>query len=293
MKKALLQLHIAIFLAGFTGVLGRLITMNEALLVWYRMLFSALFLLVLSFFSKKIKLLPWHQALPLVGIGAIVALHWVFFYGSVKYANVSVSLVCFSSVGFFSSFLDPWISKRRVDGMELLLGLMVMVGVYLIFHFDQGYRLGILFGVISSLLAAIFPILNKKLIDKHDAETITFYEIGGGWLSLNLVVPFYLQFISFPSYFPHLKDFLWLLVLSLFCTVLAFNLSVRALKKISPFTVNLSYNLEPVYGILLAFLIYKEHMALGFSFYAGLFIIFLTVVIQSFRVWKTRENSIT
>jgi drug/metabolite transporter (DMT)-like permease len=290
MKKAFLQLHAAIFLAGFTGVLGRLITINEGLLVWYRMFFSAVFLLALSFFSKKIKFLPWRQALPLIGIGAIVALHWVFFYGSVKYANVSVSLVCFSTMGFFSAFLDPLISKRKMDLVEILLGLMVMFGVYLIFHFDQAYRWGIFYGIVSSILAAIFTIINKKYVDKHDAQTITFYELGGGWLSLNFVLPFYLQIVDFSSYFPSLSDFLWLLVLSLFCTVLAFNLSIKALKKISPFTVNLSYNLEPVYGILLAFVIYKEHLELGLSFYAGLFVIFLTVVIQSIRVWKTRGN---
>jgi drug/metabolite transporter (DMT)-like permease len=290
MKKAFLQLHAAIFLAGFTGVLGRLITMNEGLLVWYRMFLSVLFLLALSFFSKKIKFLPWRQALPLVGIGAIVALHWVFFYGSVKYANVSVSLVCFSTMGFFSSFIDPWISKRKMDLMEVLLGLMVMLGVYLIFHFDQEFRLGIVYGIISSILGATFTILNKKYVDKHDAQVITFYELGGGWLSLNFILPFYLQFVSFSSFMPNVSDFLWLLVLSLLCTVLAFNLSIRALKKISPFTVNLSYNLEPVYGIVLAFIIYKEHMDLGLSFYMGLFIIFLTVVLQSARVWKTRGN---
>lgn len=292
MKKAFLQLHAAVFLAGFTGVLGRLITINEGLLVWYRMFFSALFLLALSFFTKKIKFLPWRQALPLIGIGSIVALHWVFFYGSVKYANVSVSLVCFSTMGFFSSFLDPWISKRKMDLMEVLLGLMVMLGVYLIFHFDQEFRLGILYGIISSILGATFTILNKKYVDEHDAQVITFYELGGGWLSLNFILPFYLQFVSFSSFLPGVSDFLWLLILSLLCTVLAFNLSIRALKKISPFTVNLSYNLEPVYGIILAFVMYKEHMELGLSFYIGLFIIFLTVVLQSARVWKTRGNSI-
>jgi drug/metabolite transporter (DMT)-like permease len=290
MKKAFIQLHIAIFLAGFTGVLGRLITINEGLLVWYRMFFAAIFLIVVSFFGRRIKWLPWRQALPLIGIGAIVALHWVFFYGSVKYANVSVSLVCFSTMGFFSAFLDPLISKRKMDLIEILLGLMVMLGVYLIFHFDQGYRWGILYGIISSILAAIFTILNKKYVDKHDAQVITFYELGGGWLSLNFILPFYLQFVEYSSFLPDLSDFLWLLVLSLLCTVLAFNLSVRALKKISPFTINLSYNLEPVYGILLAFVIYHEHLELGLSFYTGLFIIFLTVVLQSLRVWKTKVN---
>jgi drug/metabolite transporter (DMT)-like permease len=292
MKKAFLQLHLAVFLAGFTGVLGRLITINEALLVWYRMFLSALILLAISMFTKKIKLLHWKEMLPLIGIGGIIALHWVSFYGSIKYANISVALVCFSSVGFFSSFLDPLISNRKIIMTEVLLGLMVMLGVYLIFHFDQHFRTGILFGIISAFLATLFPILNKRFVGKHGADTITFYEIGGGWMVLNLVVPIYLLYTPVDSYLPNAKDLLWLLFLSLFCTVLAFNMSVRALSRISPFTVNLSFNLEPVYGILLAFLIYNEHKMLGPSFYVGISIIILTVVLQTLKVWRDSKTQL-
>jgi len=292
MKKAFLQLHLAVFLAGFTGVLGRLITINEALLVWYRMFFSALILLAISIFTKKIKLLHWKEMLPLIGIGGIIALHWVSFYGSIKYANISVALVCFSAVGFFSSFLDPLISRRKLVMTEVLLGSLVMFGVYLIFHFDQHFRTGILFGIISAFLATIFPILNKRFVGKHDADTMTFYEIGGGWMVLNFVVPVYLIFIPVATYLPSAKDLFWLLFMSLFCTVLAFNLSVRALSKVSPFTVNLSFNLEPVYGILLAFLIYNEHKMLGPSFYVGISIIILTVVLQTLKVWRDSKTQL-
>lgn len=290
MRKAFIQLHVAVLLAGFTGVLGRLISINESLLVWYRMFFSVVFLLILTLFTKKITKLSIRQMAPLLGIGAIIALHWVTFYGSVKYANVSVSLVCFSAVGFFSALLDPLISKRKFKVIELLLGLMVILGVYLIFHFDQNFRTGIIFGVISAFLASLFPIFNKKYVTTHNPDTITFYEMAGGWLILNLVVPVYIQFMPVASILPNFMDLVWLLVLSLFCTVLAFNLSVRALSSISPFTVNLSFNLEPVYGILLAFLLFKEHLEVGFSFYAGLFIIFLTVVIQSIRVARNHAD---
>lgn len=154
-------MHAAIFLAGFTGVLGRLIELNEALLVWYRMMFAAVALLIL-FYNKKIFKTNMFDAFSLIGIGGIIALHWVTFYGSIKYANVSVSLVCFSAIGFFSAILDPIISKRKFEWMEMLLGCMVIIGIYLMFHFDPRFRTGILFGIISSLLAAIFPILNKK-----------------------------------------------------------------------------------------------------------------------------------
>lgn len=286
MKKAFLQLHAAIFLAGFTGVLGRLIELNEALLVWYRMMFAAVALLILFFTTKKIFKTNMFDAFSLIGIGGIIALHWVTFYGSIKYANVSVSLVCFSAIGFFSAILDPIISKRKFEWMEMLLGCMVIIGIYLMFHFDPRFRTGILFGIISSLLAAIFPILNKKMMQKQQPETITLYEMFGGFLILTALLPFYLMYYPSQQILPTIPDFLWLLVLSLFCTVLAFNLSVRSLSKISPFTVNLSFNLEPVYGIALAFLFFKEYKEVGLSFYIGIAIIFLTVVIQTLRVYK-------
>lgn len=286
MKKAFLQLHAAIFLAGFTGVLGRLIELNEALLVWYRMMFAAVALLILFFTTKKIFKTNMLDAFSLIGIGGIIALHWVTFYGSIKYANVSVSLVCFSAIGFFSAILDPIISKRKFEWMEMLLGCMVIIGIYLMFHFDPRFRTGILFGIISSLLAAVFPILNKKMMQKQQPETITLYEMSGGFLILTALLPFYLMYYPSQQILPTLPDFLWLLVLSLFCTVLAFNLSVRSLSKISPFTVNLSFNLEPVYGIALAFLFFKEYKEVGLSFYIGIAIIFLTVVIQTLRVYK-------
>ncbi|MEY4114894.1 MAG: hypothetical protein RLZ76_1587 [Bacteroidota bacterium] len=286
MKKAFLQLHAAIFLAGFTGVLGRLIELNEALLVWYRMMFASIALLILYFSTKKISKANLHDTSVLMGIGGIIALHWVSFYGSIKYANVSVSLVCFSAIGFFSAILDPLISKRKFEWIELFLGGVVIIGIYLMFHFDPRFRIGILFGIVSSLLAAVFPILNKQMMQKHQPETITLYEMTGGFFILTVLLPFYLAYFPTQQLLPTIPDFLWLLVLSLFCTVLAFNLSVRSLSKISPFTVNLSFNLEPVYGIALAFIFFKEYKEVGLSFYIGIAIIFLTVVIQTLRVYK-------
>jgi drug/metabolite transporter (DMT)-like permease len=294
MKKAFLQLHAAIFLAGFTGILGRLITLNEGLLVWYRMLLSTLGLLALAAISGSISRPGKGRWLPLVVVGAVVGLHWVFFYGSIKYANVSIGLVCFSAVGFFTALLDPLMSGRRVNAVEVSLGLLVMLGIYLIFHFDRQYQAGIIMGVLSALLAALFTIFNKKLIQQHGTDTVTLYEMGGGWLVLTLVLPFYIYRFPPDHFLPSLSDFFWLLFLSLLCTVLAFRLSLDALKKISPFTINLSYNLEPVYGILLAFVVYQENKYLGKGFYIGFGIILLTVLLQSWRVWKIhRKRSIS
>jgi drug/metabolite transporter (DMT)-like permease len=292
MKKAFFQLHIAVFLAGFTGILGRLITLNEGLLVWYRMMFSTMALLLLASFFGGIPKAGKGKWLPLLGVGAIVALHWVFFYGSIKYANVSISLVCFSAVGFFTSLLDPIMSHRRFNYIEVALGILVMLGIYLIFHFEGQFKVGIILGVISSLLAASFTILNKKLIGQHGTNTVTLYEMGGGTLALTLLLPFYIYQFPPDHFIPTWNDFFWLMILSLLCTVLAFRLSLDALKKISPFTVNLSYNLEPVYGILLAFAVYQENKFLGKGFYIGFGIILLTVILQSWRVWKISRTSL-
>jgi drug/metabolite transporter (DMT)-like permease len=289
MRNAFLQLHAAVFLAGFTGVLGRLIELNEGWLVWYRMLLSAVLLLLLMLLRKQSIRIEKKFLLRCIGIGALIALHWVFFYGSVKYANVSIALVCFAATGSFTAFLEPLILKRRIDLTEVLLGLLVLLGIYLIFHFDVQYKTGILFGVAAAFLSALFPIYNKKLIQHVPVSALTLYELSGGWLLLSLVLPFYLQFSPATKHLPSLNDWFWLLMLALFCTVLAVQLSVNALKKISPFTANLTYNLEPVYGIALAFLIYHEEKELGDGFVWGILLIVASVVIQTLRVWKERK----
>ena len=289
MRNAFLQLHAAVFLAGFTGVLGRLIELNEGWLVWYRMLLSAILLLLLMLLRRQTIRIEKKYLLRCIGIGALIALHWVFFYGSVKYANVSIALVCFAATGSFTAFLEPIILKRKIDLLEVLLGLLVLLGIYLIFHFDVQYKTGILLGVAAAFLSALFPIYNKKLIQHVPVSALTLYELSGGWLLLSFILPFYLEFSPATKYLPSLSDWFWLLMLALFCTVLAVQLSVNALKKISPFTANLTYNLEPVYGIALAFLIYHEEKELGDGFVWGILLIVASVVIQTLRVWRERR----
>ncbi len=170
--KAFLQLHAAVFLAGFTGVLGRLIELNEGWLVWYRMLLSALILLLIFLFRKQSIRIERKHLVKCFSIGALIALHWVFFYGSVKYANVSIALVCFAATGSFTAFLEPLILKRRLDIVEVLLGVLVLLGIYLIFHFDVQYKIGILLGVAAAFLSALFPIF-FSIISKCIEENIT------------------------------------------------------------------------------------------------------------------------
>jgi drug/metabolite transporter (DMT)-like permease len=284
MKKAFIQLHVAVFLAGFTAILGKLITLHEGMLVWYRMLITAVTLMALLYFKKELQRLSLKNIFKIFSVGAIVALHWLTFYGSIKYSNVSVSLTCLSAIGFFTAFLDPIIMRRRIDITEVFLGMLAIAGIYLIFDFYPQYKLGILFGIISALLASLFPILNKNLLKEFSPKTVTLYEMCGGVIALTFIMPLYLKLFRAEYYFPTISDWLWLLVLSWLCTVFAFILSLNALKKVSPFTANLAYNLEPVYGIILAFIIFKENKYLSAGFYYGLGLILLAVILQMLRV---------
>jgi drug/metabolite transporter (DMT)-like permease len=290
MKKAFLQLHIAVFLAGFTAILGKLIELNEGLLVLYRMLLSVMILGIIMLVQGKMTKISWIDFFKITGVGLILALHWLTFYGSIKYANASVGVVCISASGFFSAIFEPMILKKRFDVMNLFLGLMSVVGILIIFGFHQHFKVGILFGIISAIGSALFPIFNKQLLQKHHAQTLTFYELSGGVILLSAVLPFYFMKFS-PTYFvPNVTDIFWLVILAGFCTVLTFNLQLSALKKISAFTSNLMYNLEPVYGVIFAFAILKEHQMFNGYFYLGLGLIFLAVFIQMRRE-KNRENS--
>lgn len=290
MKKAFLQLHIAVFLAGFTGLLGRLITLNEAMLVWYRLLLSAATMWCLFGYQKKIQPISKKEIVAIVTVGGVAALHWLSFYGSIKYANISVALVCFSAVGFFTAVFEPLINNHRFNKTDLLLGLLVMLGIYIIFQFDPSYKIGIAVGLVSALLGALFPVYNRRFMQRMNAETLLTWQMSGGFLVLTALLPFYLYLFPTQYFIPVLSDWFWLLVLSWLCSVWAFRLSANALKKISAFTVNLTYNLEPVYGILLAFVVYQENKELKNSFYIGLAIILLAVLLQTARIYKQHKK---
>ena len=286
MKNAFIRLHIAVFLAGFTAVLGRLIALNEGLLVWYRLLITVLVLGGLLFFKKEMKMLPVKDMLRLAGVGGVIAFHWVSFYGSVKYGNISVALVCLSASGFFSSLLEPLILQKRVIIPELLLGVMAIAGIYIIFDFHPQFKIGILYGILAAFASALFPIFNKQLLNRFSPRTLTFYEMGGGLIVLTLLLPFYLRQTVVLYYIPTWQDAGWLIVLAVLCTVVCFDLQLRALQKISAFTVNLMYNLEPLYGIILAFVFFGEGKMFHNEFYPGVALIVLAIVFQMYRISK-------
>jgi len=284
MKKAFLQLHLSVFLAGFTGILGKLISLNEGLLVWYRLLITSITLYILFRLQGTFKKLPWKDILPIGSTGVVVTLHWLFFYGSIKYSNVSIAVVCFSLTSLFTAIFDPLINRRRFDVAEMLLSMLTLLGIVLIFHFDTQYRTGIILGIISAMFAALFTVFNKRLIKRFDNYTITFYELSAGFLVLSIAMPFYIHLFPVASLLPSSMDLLYLFILAWFCTILMYLLSMSALKKISPFTVNLCFNLEPVYSIILAFILFHENKSLNNAFYAGLSCIILSVGLQMLRV---------
>jgi drug/metabolite transporter (DMT)-like permease len=288
MRKAFIQLHIAVLLAGFTGILGKLITLNAGLLVWYRLLLTAISLWLLALLRRQDIRIDRRDLWRIIGIGGIAAMHWVAFYGSIKYSNVSVGLLCFSAIGFFTAIIEPLVLGHRLDVVELLLGLLVIVGIFFIFRVDPHFKTGIVLGLISSVLASLFPVLNKRILRRVPAETVTLYELSGGFLVLTVFMPVYLWLFPVPSLLPGLADLGWLLVLSWACTVLAFNLGLLALQKISAFTVSLTYNLEPVYGILLAFVVFREDRYFNRGFYVGLGIILASIVLQTKRLWRRK-----
>lgn len=294
MKQAFIKLHLSVFIAGFTGIFGKLITLNEGLLVWYRLLItSALLLLIIKFTNKRIKI-PFRDVLKIAGVGLLLTMHWLFFYASIKYSNVSIGVVCFSMSGFFTAIFEPVINRRRISFRELFFSIIALCGIALIFHFDTRYRTGIILGTISSALAALFVIMNKRVTSSngYSWQGNLFYEILGGFIGLSLLLPVYLHFFPVESFIPSTLNLFYLLLFSVFCTIGLYMLQIQALKHISAFTLNLSYNLEPVYSIILAMIIFKEGRDLDFSFYLGLSLIVASVIVQIYSVRRERQKAI-
>ena len=284
-KKGFVQLHLSVLLAGFTGLFGRLITLNEVDIVWYRMLFTSCILFVFTGLPR----VGWRKFLQLCGCGALLGLHWMLFYGSIKASNVSIGVICFSLIGFFTAIFEPLIFKKRLSGWELLFSLITVAGVLCIFSLDARYRYGIMIGVVSSAVCALYAICNKKASVGVRSRTVLMYQMSGGLVLVSAMIPFYLM--VFPSQQPVVvipdgSNLWFMLCHALFCTVGMYLLQIQALKRLSAFTVNLTYNLEPCYTIILAFLIFGEGREINFSFYLGIALILLSVFLQSMKAWR-------
>lgn len=284
-EKGFVQLHASVLLAGFTGLFGRLITLNEVDIVWYRMLFTSCVLIVFTGLPR----VGWRKFLQLSGCGALLGFHWILFYGSIKASNVSIGVICFSLIGFFTAIFEPMIFKKRFSWVELLFSLITVAGVLCIFSLDARYRYGISIGIVSSAVCALYAICNKKVSVGVRSRTVLMYQMAGGLVAVTAIAPLYL--LVFPSgqpvmVIPDGSNLWWMLCHALLCTVAMYILQIQTLKRLSAFTVNLTYNLEPCYTIALAFLIFGEGREINFSFYLGLTLILLSVLLQTRRAWK-------
>lgn len=289
-KRSLIQLHIFVFLAGLTAPIGNLIQLNGLVLVFYRMLLTVLALLPIYLMHQQASPISLKDKVKLMLIGVLIAIHWVCFYGSIKLANVSIALVCISSVGIFTAVLEPLIFKSKFIWNDILIGLLSLIGILFIFQFDIHFRTGILVGLVSALFASIFTIINKRLTDQYTTQTIQTFEMFGGFGFLAIVILCINTYQHNAFVIPTQRDWFWLIILSLVCTVLANHLMLNALKKISAFTLNVTLNLEPVYGIILAILLFQEHKQMGKGFYIGIVLIAISVMLQMFRVLHQQQS---
>lgn len=292
MKKKYLLLQFAVVIAGFTGVFGKLISLNEVLLVWYRVAFSAMgALAVLLVVKPKVKL-RIKDCLKIGRVGLLLTAHWLFFYASIRYANISVGVVCFCLTSFFTAFLSPLINRKRFVLTEVFFSLLTLTGISLIFGFDSSFRTGIILGVISSCFSALYTIFNERLVKHYDSIQINFYQMLSGTIGLGALLPLYLHFFPVRVLIPGPRDTIYLIFLALVCTVGLYIMFAESLKRIPAFTVNMSFNLEPVYSIILAFIIFGESKQLNIGFYLGLVVVIASVFIQPFVAPVKKENTL-
>ncbi len=275
--RAWLQIHFCVILWGFTAILGRLITLPAATLVWWRMVLVAGALLLVRGFWVGLRRMSGRLIWIYAGIGVVVALHWLTFYGSVKLSNASVAATCMALTPVFVAFVEPWIARRPFDARELLFGLAVIPGVALVVGgTPSGMRLGIAIGVLSAFFVSIFGSLNKRFIGHSDALSVTGIEMGAGALVMTLLVPL---LVSQQEWWmlPARQDAIYLVALAMGCTLLPFALSLVALRELSAFTTALAINMEPVYAIMLAIVLLGEQRELDASFYIGVAVILVVV----------------
>ncbi len=281
--KDYIRLHFVVWIWGFTAILGALITIPAVEIVFYRTLFASLALFVLLRWRNHALKLPWRVFLPILGTGLLISAHWILFFAAARVANVSVCLAGMATCSLWTSFLEPVINRRPVRLFEVLLGLLGFLGLYVIFQFDfdASYKWGIIMAVASAFLGALFTVFNGRFIKHHNAYTITLYEMAGACAGTVMFFPVYSSLMTENGLqlMPAPMDWAYLLILSLVCTVFAFSESVTLMKRLSAFVVNLTVNLEPVYGIVLALLLFAEKEVMPANFYIGTGIILLSVLI--------------
>jgi drug/metabolite transporter (DMT)-like permease len=297
--KDLFQLHFIILLWGFTAILGLLIKIPAFDLVFYRTLLASAGLIVIIFIGKFRFNVGRKDFLKLAGTGVLVAGHWILFFESARVSTASISLAGLSTISFWTSLLEPIMKKQKIQWLELLLGILVIFGLYLIFHFEFGFAVGMIMSLVSAFFGAVFTVINSKITHRHNEYVITFYEMVAASLTTALFIIIYsLFFLSDRHLFvlPSALDWFYLALLAFVCTVYPYSVSVELMKRISAFMMNLSVNLEPVYGIILAVIIFGEKEKMNSGFYMGTAVILLSVIIYPVlrrrqRKWKLAVGS--
>lgn len=277
--KNYLHLHFIVFIWSFTAILGKLISLQALDLIWFRMIFASIMMGLILIIRKENLNIKNKTKTKLLLTGIIIALHWFTFYQAIKIANISIALICLSASAFFASILEPILHKRKIIWYEILFGLIVIIGIAIIFKVESQYQSGLIIGLISAFLSALFSVINGKYVKKNSPYIISFYEIIGGLIFISIILLFTGKFTA--SFFEiSLSDLGWLLILSSVCTAYAFAASIKVMKVLTPYTVMLTVNLEPVYGIILAVLIFKNSENMSPMFYVGSAIIIITVILN-------------
>ena len=279
--KYFLLLHLVVLIFGFTAILGKLIILDSQNIVWYRMLIASVSIFIYLILRKKNFKISSQGLIRTLGIGIIIAAHWILFFEAIKQSNVSITLAALSSASMFTALIEPIFFKRKIYFYELILGGLVTLGLYFIFRFETAQWLGITLAICSAFLASLFTVLNGKMITKYPSNLISLYELFGGFIAISIYFIFS-ENILLSSFKMNLSDFIYLIILGIICTAFAFVASVEVMKELSPFTVSLSINLEPVYGILLAFLFFGEEEKMSTGFYFGAVMIFLSIGLNMF-----------
>lgn len=285
------QLHLIVFIWGFTAILGKLISLDAVTLVWYRIFFTVISIFA---FMKIVKIdfrLEKKAILHLMGIGAIIAVHWSTFFLAIKISNISITLASLSTGAFFVSIVDPIINKRKPVLYEMLLGVIVVLGIYMILDVEGDYKTGVYIGLFSSFMASLFSVFSSRIAHRWDSTVITFYQMLGGVLILSIVIPFMGEdMVNFTI--PSGMDFVYLVILATICTAYTFITIMKLMKFLSAFTVVLTVNLEPVYGIIMAYFIFGESETMSPKFYIGTLFIVSTVFLNSWLKGRKVKKAI-
>jgi drug/metabolite transporter (DMT)-like permease len=289
----LIILHIAVFLAGWTGIFGRLVSLGGLPLVWYRMMTSVVVLAAVLGFMHKLHKTPIRAILKIGGYGVLLALHWVAFFASIQASNVSIGVACVATSCFFTTLFDPLVNHKRIQWNDILLSFIAIAGILFIFSIDVRFRLGIALGLLCAALYSLFSILNINIANetKEDSATMLLYELAGGVAFLTLCIPVFRSMYPAEPVVPQGNDLLSLLLLGSVFTVIPFLFQLQALRKLSAFTVNMAYNLEPPYSIAIAAILFGELQEVGFSFWVGISLIVLSVILQTYTVVRAKTEN--